>query len=152
MMADVLKVQRNPPPYKHRDHRPIPTLSVAGHDLRMPHDSIKCARAVEDALLGHKPVAAPDEECRSVMLKALEIQRNAPPPHRLPRPPAVEMKEAPPPQPGTPGAPYQSAAEEAAAAEAAPEEPAAENAAPPGSLVPHSPLLHLVPNVPQNGE
>ncbi len=149
VMADILKVQRNPPPWEHHDHEPIATV----YGLIIPHNSRTCARAVDVALHRHKPVPAPDEECRSVMLKALEIQRTTPPPHRLPRPPAIMLPDAVP-MPGTfdaSGAPAAQAAapEEPAAGNAAPN---AEGAAPPRTLVPHGGLLRIVPNVPQDGE
>ena len=147
VMAEILKIQRNPPPYEHHDHRPIATI----YGLRMPHDSRECMRAVATAVIKHKPVPAPDEECRSVMLKALEIQRTYPPQGHVSY--GVLLPDAVPAF-GTPGAPDAPVAEDAA-----PEEPAAENAAPnpesaapPRALVPHSPLLHLVPNVPHGGE
>ncbi len=150
VMADILKVQRNPPPRSHGD---VPIVSIYGLIIPNHDKSRTCIRAVADALHKNAPVPAPDEECRSVMLKALEIQRTTPPPRPDNRPPAIRFPDAVP-MPGTfdaSGAPD--------AQDAAPEEPAAENAAPdaegaapPRALVPHSPLLRVVPNVPQNGE
>ena len=146
VMAQILKIQRDPP-FERHDHPPIVTV----YGLRMPHDSRECLRAVDEALRRHKPVLAPDEECRTVMLKVLEIQRTTPPPEHVNRGVLLPDVPPPPPQPGAPGAP--------AAQDAAPEEPAAEDAAPnaegaapPRALVPGSPLLHLVPNVPQGSE
>lgn len=94
---------------------------------------------MSEALYKNATVPAPNEECRALMLKALEIERNAPPEHANQ---ATLLPDSPPPQFATPeeSAPYQPGAEEAA--------PSAEDLAPPtGPLPSHSPLLRVIPAV-----
>ena len=146
VMAQMLEIYRTEPlppkaPPKPHGDVPICEVTVAGHVLRAPHNGRECCLAVSEALHKNATVPAPNDECRAVMLQALEIQRNAPPEHANL---GVLLPEALPPQPGTPGALDEPAAENAA--------PNAESAAPPRALVPHGGLLRIVPNAPPDGD
>jgi hypothetical protein len=63
----------------HREHPTI--LTVAGHGLTMP--TSECATAVERALREDRVIPGTDGECENLMVQALEIERNAPPPEKL---------------------------------------------------------------------
>ncbi|MBF6570562.1 MAG: hypothetical protein IVW54_16970 [Candidatus Binataceae bacterium] len=52
-------------------------LSVAGHALVMP--SGECANEVQEALREDQEIPAVDDECAALMVRALELERNAPP-------------------------------------------------------------------------
>jgi hypothetical protein len=52
-------------------------LSVMGETLRLP--SRECGQIVQNALRENRALAVDDDECREVMMEALEIQRTAPP-------------------------------------------------------------------------
>jgi hypothetical protein len=63
-------------------HHVHPTiLTVAGHGLTMPTD--ECANAVQRALREDRIISGTDGECENLMVQALEIERNAPPPEKL---------------------------------------------------------------------
>jgi hypothetical protein len=63
-------------------HHVHPTiLTVAGHSLTMP--TSECANAVERALREDRVISGTDGECENLMVQALEIERNAPPPEHL---------------------------------------------------------------------
>ncbi len=57
-------------------HRYANVLTVRGITLLMPSED--CVQLVENALMQHQEVAASDEACHKVMLRALEIQRTVP--------------------------------------------------------------------------
>ncbi len=63
-------------------NNPIHPLIIQwwGGPTRVPHDSDRCAFALECALLNGKKFPVPDEECRAVMAHILEIERTRVPP------------------------------------------------------------------------
>jgi hypothetical protein len=90
-------------------------MSVMGVDLQIPYP--ECVPLVNRALRENHPVPVDNEECREVMIEALEIQRTAPP-IAITGPPAqriptsegaphlgdsIPKQESPAPEPATPG-------------------------------------------------
>ncbi len=82
VIAQVLNIYRTEPippaaPQKfHGSHLPYSYIGVGANRLLLPDDR-GCKRAIYEALSKHATVPAPYEKCRAIMLKALEIQRNA---------------------------------------------------------------------------
>lgn len=70
-------------------------LSVAGHPLIMP--SRECANAVQRALGEDRVISGTGGQCEALMVQALELERNTPPPEKLS--PARPFPTPPPPTP-----------------------------------------------------
>jgi hypothetical protein len=70
-------------------------VTVMGETLGVP--SVECGQLVENALIENRALAVDDDECREVMMRALEIKRTSPP-ITITGPPAQEIptSEGPP--------------------------------------------------------